>query len=268
MITEWSNEIDFETPEEAAATALVNLASRYCNLRSSMSSFHDYSDSERIISAACAIDNDYEIWAKTCPFQFIYQTVTLRERSDEVFSDHYHVYPTLWTATAWNNYRAVRLLINELILNQLCHLYLNNSESPLLWNDACFFENRVLASNRILLQLCHDICASVPFYLGFDLNAEKDMPRAIPKAINGNLLLWPLYAAGCTDLVSDMMRDWVAGRLRWISDVIGIRQAAPLAFSLRRKQDHLRWKDEKEDDDVGSPIASIELLALGSLECD
>jgi hypothetical protein len=31
-------------------------------------------------------------------------------------------------------------------------------------------------------------------------------------------------------LVSDMMRNWVADRLRWISDVIGIRQAVPLAF--------------------------------------
>lgn len=230
-----------------------------------MSSFHDYSDPERIITTACGIDNDYDIWSKTCPFQMIYQTVTLKERSDEVFSDHYHVYPNLWVATVWNNYRAVRLLINELILDQLCHLYLNSPESPLLWNDTCFFENQVLASNATLLQLCHDICASVPFYLGFDPNADKRMPRAIPKAVSGNLLLWPLYTAGCTDLVSDMMRDWVAERLRWISDIIGIRQAAPLAFSLRRKQDILTWQNEKEDCDVGSPISSIELVAVETM---
>jgi len=88
------------------------------------------------------------------------------------------------------------------------------------------------------------------------------MPRAIPKAVSGNLLLWPLYTAAVTDLVSDMMREWVAGRLRWISDIIGIRQAAPLAFSLRRKQDLLTWKDEKEDDDVGSPLSSVESPAI------
>jgi hypothetical protein len=258
IITEWSNEIDFETPEQAAATSLVHLASRYCDLRSSMSEFRDYSDPERIITTACAIDNDYDIWAKTCPYQMIYQTVTLKERSDEVFSDHYHIYPNLWVATVWNNYRSVRLLINELILDQLCHLYLSTPESPLLWNDTCFYENQVLASNTILLQLCHDICASVPFYLGFDPDADKRMPRAIPKAVSGNLLLWPLYTAAVTDLVSDMMREWVAGRLRWISDIIGIRQAAPLAFSLRRKQDLLTWQNEKEDDDIGSPLSSVE----------
>jgi hypothetical protein len=233
-----------------------------------MSSFHDYTDPERIITTACAIDNDYDIWVKTCPFQFIYQTVTLKERSEEVFSDHYHAYPNLWVATTWNNYRSVRILVNELILDQLCHLYLNNPESSLLWNDAFFFENQVLTSNTTLLQLCHDICSSVPYYLGFDPDADKRLPRAVPKAVSGNLLLWPLYTAGVTDLVSDMMRDWVAGRLRWISNVIGIRQAAPLAFSLRRKQDILLWQNEKEDDDVGSPISSVTSPAMETIAYD
>lgn len=94
------------------------------------------------------------------------------------------------------------------------------------------------------------------------------MPRVIPKAISGNLLLWPLYTAGVTDLVSDMMRDWVAGRLRWIADVIGIRQAAPLAFSLRRKTDLLEWKDEKENDDVASPTSSVESPAMAMMGYD
>lgn len=224
-----------------------------------MSSFHDYSDPEHVITTALAIDAEYESWGKTCPLQFIYQTVTLRQRSEEVFSDHYHVYNNLWIATVWNNYRSVRILLHEILLDQLCHLYLNNPESSLLWNDLNFFENQVLASNSILLQLCHDICASVPYYLGFDPNADIFSPRQVPKAVAGNLLLWPLYIAGCTDLVSDMMRDWAGGRLRWISDVIGIRQAAPLAFSMKRKQDLLTWQNETEDDETPniSPISSI-----------
>jgi len=108
----------------------------------------------------------------------------------------------------------------------------------------------------------------VPYYLGFDPDADKRLPRAVPKAVSGNLLLWPLYTAGVTDLVSDMMRDWVAGRLRWISNVIGIRQAAPLAFSLRRKQDILLWQNEKEDDDVGSPISSVTSPAMETIAYD
>ena len=228
-----------------------------------MTSFHDYSDPERIITTACAIDNDYNIWAKSCPFQYIYRTVTLKERSDEVFSDYYHVYPNLWVATTWNNYRAVRILLNELILDQLCHLYSHYPESPLLWNDACFFENLVLASNTTLLQLCHDVCASVPYYLGFDPDADKRLPKPVPKAVSGNLLQWPLYTAGVTNLVSDMMRQWIAERLRWISDIIGIRQAAPLALSLRRNQDLLEWQSETEEDDFGSSICDPKMAQDG-----
>jgi hypothetical protein len=232
------------------------LSSKYCSLRSSMSSFHDYSDSEHIITTACAIDQELDIWSKTCPITFIYQTVALKERREAVFSDHYHVYLNLWVATVWNHYRSIRLLINELILDQLCHLYQDNPEASLLWNDPGFFENQVLTSNTTLLQLCHDICASVPYYLGFDPDADRRMPRPIPKAVTGNLLLWPLYTAGVTGLVSDIMRDWVAGQLRWISDIIGIRQAGPLALSLMRKQDILIWRNEREDDDTDSLVSS------------
>ncbi|KAG4439020.1 hypothetical protein IFR05_005484 [Cadophora sp. M221] len=242
IISEWSQDLDFETAEQAAATTLANLAIRYCNLRASMSSFRDYSDPERIISTACALDMEYDIWARTCPLQYIYQTVTLSERSDEVFSDHYHVYSSIWIAAIWNNYRSARILVNELILDQLGYLYQTNPDLGLLWEDHCFYENQILTSNSTLLQLCHDICASVPYFLGY--NPESQGFMEAPKSVNGNLLLWPLYTAGVTGMVSDVMRCWVAGRLQWITDVMGIRQAAPLAYSMVRRQDHLLWNPD------------------------
>lgn len=211
-----------------------------------MSQFHDYSDPERIISTALALDAEYEIWARTCPLQYIYQTITLKEKTDDVFSDHYHVYSSIWIAAIWNNYRSARILVNELILDQLNHLYQNNPESSILWDDNCFYENQILTSNSTLLQLCHDICASVPYFLGYnpDNGGRADQ---LPKSVNGNLLLWPLYTAGVTGMVSDMMRCWVSGRLQWITDVMGIRQAAPLAYCMARRQDHLMWNPEVKD---------------------
>jgi len=38
-----------------------------------------------------------------------------------------------------------------------------------------------------------------------------------------------------------------------------------LEFSLRRKQDHLQWKDEKEDDDVTSPSSSVESPVMATM---
>ncbi|KAH6720846.1 hypothetical protein BKA61DRAFT_471346 [Leptodontidium sp. MPI-SDFR-AT-0119] len=243
IISEWSQDLDFETAEQAAATTLANLAIRYCNLRASMSSFRDYSDTEQIISTACALDMEYDIWARTCPLQYIYQTVTLSERSDDVFSDHYHVYSSIWVAAIWNNYRSARILVNELILDQLGYMYQANPDLGLLWEDNCFYENQMLTSNSTLLQLCHDICASVPYFLGCNPESNVFTDQA-PKSVNGNLLLWPLYTAGVTGMVSDVMRCWVAGRLQWITDVLGIRQAAPLAYSIVRRQDHLLWNPD------------------------
>ncbi|PVH77619.1 hypothetical protein DL98DRAFT_495253 [Cadophora sp. DSE1049] len=243
IISEWSQDLDFETAEQAAATTLSNLAIRYCNLRASMTAFRDYSDPDRIISTACALDAEYEMWARTCPIQYIYQTVTLSEGVDDIFSDYYHVYPSIWTGAIWNNYRSARILVNGLILDQLKYLYQTNPESSLLWEDHCFDQNQILASTNTLLQLCHDICASVPYFLGYshDSSGLRGQP---PKCVNGNLLLWPLYTVGESGVISDVMRIWVAGRLQWITDVMGIRQAAPLAHSVVKRQEHLLWKPD------------------------
>lgn len=208
-----------------------------------MSCFRDYSNPERVVSEACALDTEYDIWARTCPLQYIYQTITLNERADDVFSDHYHVYGSVWIAAIWNNYRSARILVNELILDQLTYLYQTSPESSILWTDHCFYENQILTSNSTLLQLCHDICASVPYFLGYNPENKGFMEQP-PKSVNGNLLLWPLYTAGVTGMVSDVMRCWVAGRLQWITDVMGIRQAAPLAYSMVRRQDHLLWNPD------------------------
>jgi len=243
-ISEWSQAaLEFENPEEAASTALCEIATKFANIRSGMSAFHDYSNCDFIIASLCELDNEYTTWLNHCPVSLLYKTVTLSERSKDVFSDHYHIYSSLWTATVWNNYRCVRILINEVILDQLNHVFQHPDASLLFWDNPNVYRNQALASNAMLLQLSHDICSSVPFFLGYHTGET-------PKAVSGNLLLWPLYSAAVTGMVSDMMRIWVAGRLKIIADVLGIRQAAPLAYTLgftdRRpvEQDLLEWKEE------------------------
>jgi hypothetical protein len=246
-IGDWSRAaLEFETAEEAASTALSELATKYVAIRSSMSSFSDYRNSEYIIPALLALDAEYTGWVSRCPLSFLYTTVTLKDRSEEVFSDYYHVYSSIGIATVWNHYRCVRILVNELIDDQLNHLFQQPEKSDLLWDNSCGYENQILASMSMLLQLSHDICASVPFYLGYDSSIHPSM-REAPKAVSGNLLLWPLYTAAVTGKVSLMMRDWVVGRLMMISEVIGIKQAAPLANSLFTSQDITEWQLEDID---------------------
>ena len=216
-----------------------------------MSSFHDYRNSENVIACLCAIDLEYSDFLNRCPLSFIYSTVTLHERSEEVFSDHYHVYSSIWIATIWNHYRCVRILVNDLMIDQIGYVLSHPEEFSPSWESLPFYQSQLLASQSTLQHLCHDICASVPFYLGYSANARDRASRPPPKAVSGNLLLWPLYTAAVAETVSDVMRDWVAGRLRVIADVIGIRQAAPLAYTLRLKQDLVAWESGTVDESSG-----------------
>lgn len=236
------------------STRLSEIAIKYCNLRASMSSFHDYSKPEYLVACLCAVDLEYSEFLNRCPIPFIYSTVTLDERSEEVFSDHYHVYSSIWIATVWNHYRCVRILVNELIIDQICYILSNLEEFPSSWESKPFYESQLLASNSTLQHLCHDICASVPFYLGYSIKMSDRASRPPPKAVSGNLLLWPLFTAAVSPVVSDIMRNWVIGRLRMIADVMGIRQAAPLAYTLELKQDKLVWEDETRNE--GSTMTS------------
>lgn len=211
-----------------------------------MSSFHDYNNSEYLVACLQALDQKYTEWLGCLPNDFLYATIPLSERCDEVFSNFYHMYSSIWTATIWNHYRSVRILVHEILLDQSRHILQHPEMHSISRQKVLAYESQALVSKSILLQLSHDICTSVPFYLGISTKSNG-FSKPLPKAVCGNLLMWPLYVAACTAIVSDMMRDWVAGRLRMISETMGIRQAASLAYTLSIKQDLLEWEMEGDD---------------------
>ncbi|KAJ8059008.1 hypothetical protein OCU04_011988 [Sclerotinia nivalis] len=245
FIRGWSKyALQFQSPNDAHATLLSEQVMEFCDLRATMSSFHDHSNAENIIKAALAIDSKLVEWAFTCPPEsMFYKTLTLRQRSEGVFSDYYHIYDSIWAAALWNHYRCARILINEIVYVQLTHLQYTQPELFVLGpRNPTFSDSQLETSTTTIIQLSHDICASVPFMLGYKEGGEVSLSSA--KAVSGNLLLWPLYTAACTAVVSDMMCHWVAGRLRVISDIMGIKQAAPLSHILTKRKDLLAWELE------------------------
>lgn len=252
-ISEWSMAaLEFETDEEAVATHLSEIAIKYCNLQALMSSHHDHSNSEYLVASLCAIDAEYTDLLNKLPVSFIYNTVTLDEPSEDAFSDYYHVYSSVWTANVWNHYRCVRILVNEHILTLLTYILEHPEEYASSCDKFSSYKNQILTSRSRLLELAHDICSSVPFFLGYIANQTEHRSQPPPKAVTGNLLLWPLFIAARAPLVSSALREWVANRLRMISEVMGIRQAALLAYIL--KQDILK-SQPKEDSPPGSTTA-------------
>jgi hypothetical protein len=255
-ISEWSMAaLEFETDEEAVATHLSEIAIKYCNVQASMSSRHDYSNSEYLVASLCAMDAEYTDLVNKFPVSFIYNTVAL-EPSEDAFSDYFHVYSSIWTATVWNHYRCVRILVNELILDLITYMLEHPEEYVSSWDKFSSYENQITTSRSTLLELSHDICSSVPFYLGYSANSIERHSRTPPKAVSGNMLLWPLFIAARTQVVSGALRDWVAGRLRMISEVMGIRQAALLEHILEPKQDVL--KSQTKTDGLSNSPAVVD----------
>ena len=83
--------------------------------------------------------------------------------------------------------------------------------------------------NAVLDSVAHDICASVPFYLG----VEPGLKDSTPRAASGHLLIWALYSAGATRAaVDDPLRVWVIGILHRIARETGFKQANVAAAFL------------------------------------
>jgi hypothetical protein len=250
--------LPYESGEDLTASKLALLVIEFCNLRSLMTSMHDFTNSAAVVSAALMIESSLAGWAAENPYG--YNTVPLMARSDAVFADYYHTYVSILSAASWNNYRSVRILLNELLIVQLNHLSQSQSpcedeedDFPNLAEDSQFllqqqYRSQIFHSRAVIVQLTQDICASVPYYLcdapseGFLLTEHQHSTQA-PRAASGNLLLWPLFTAACTNMVSNVMITWVVQRLERIADVMGIQQARALAILLCLRKDPPTWHD-------------------------
>ncbi|RDL31113.1 uncharacterized protein BP5553_09902 [Venustampulla echinocandica] len=240
FITEWNEALNTTEPIEAAADSIAQMYMKYADLRREMGPTDGFSNPENIISRCLALNAECEQWVESCPLQYAHQTVKVNAPSEEVFRDEYHVYSSPWIAMTWNNFRALRICIHDLLRKYLKHFYQLHPVG-MLFHDPNFFRRQTLVSEEIILKCSTDICSSVPYFLGFqpDLGAVRPMPGAF----KGNLLLWPLYNAGCMDVIPNHQRNWVVGRLRYISEVMLIRQATPLVNVLTEMAIAGAWDD-------------------------
>ena len=214
-----------------------------CSLRSTMDDFRDHSDSVGIVSQALDIDTQFAKWVTQLSTQFFYTTVTIPQRCEEVFSENYHVYSGICIASTWNSYRCLRIILNEILIEQmmyLCQTQLDLSEPNIELID--FYRARTRASQALIRQLTIDICASVPFYFSYHKN-DSHSPVQVP-TMSGNLLIWSLYTAAVAGNISHKMRVWIVGKLKAMYEIMGIRQALGLIEVLSEKREITIWEME------------------------
>ncbi|KAF7875328.1 hypothetical protein EAF04_002500 [Stromatinia cepivora] len=186
------------------------------------------------------------------------------------------IYGELWIATTHNNARASRLLIITTILR--CTAWLN----PGL--DYTLTPEYVNVSRQASL-LIDDIVSSIPFFFGWNI-PHTDIPvvensyfpcgnnsRISGKGVTGVWAMWPVFAAAASDFATNSQRLWLRGRLKYIAEDLGIRQAEKLLQLQTRYPSTFIYRDQVMIEDIkrakmagmvgDTPSASSHNVAMG-----
>jgi hypothetical protein len=196
-----------------------------------------------IVNGAMKLDSELLSLGESMPAQWKFETVSMKEKSELVFEDYLHVYPDLWVGYIWNNLRTCRLLLHEEISNQLKESSALPPQSHLPMETISY-----QLSIEIMRRMISDICASIPQYSGHLPTILPSAPVSreglswrgslnllvtddIPSTAGVYFLLWPLLNAGSMT-GSDVQREWIIQRSRFLGRMSGIQQAITLGDIL------------------------------------
>lgn len=218
-------------------------------------------DPVTMLERALNIDRELDKVKALMPTIWHYETVQLKKPSRYHYGNFYSVYIDPWIAQMWNNLRSCRMYLYKAVRENIrkgCEDY-----NPPLFSQAQVLPQK-LGAEHVMRTTVAGIIASVPQITGmipfpsaseFHAFASR-MPGAPevstrtaryvlkppgtyidPSKSPGMVhLIWPLYAAGQSDLATFEMREWCIETLRFIARSIGTRQAVVLADELVETQ--------------------------------
>ena len=191
-----------EQKEIASRGSIAEISFRLVNLRAAVRSL-EVSDSHLIMKAALDIENDLRIWEQGSPAAWRYSSMHDVNKTDDRQFDHTcHLYPSVWIAEAWNNWRVMRIIANQLLWD---HIGINDDER----------DDKRDAFKSVVEQMSRDICRSV--------HSFGDSPSKL-------CLIGQLFACTLSPIMVDHeIRSFAIKQLRAIGKEKGVRQASYLA---------------------------------------
>ncbi|KAM0511383.1 hypothetical protein ACHAPE_009898 [Trichoderma viride] len=202
-----------------------------------------------IIRKALKIDADLVSLMISVPPSWEYATVNVPMLDGKpivqgFWGDNYHIYHSISASTIWNNYRSARIIIQELIIDTIKDL-------ELLTNDNIGSPQRsylVNQARQTVLQMVEDICASVPYILGMEMEDSGHLKvcglgASIAHEVDtgvtlssfqitgagGLTVMWPLLVAANSGVAGNELRKWITACLDKIGHSMGINQALAMS---------------------------------------
>ncbi|KAL3474920.1 hypothetical protein BJX99DRAFT_168349 [Aspergillus californicus] len=202
-------------------------------------------DPAKIVKSALQLDNDLIDWARSIEPGLCYTVVDVPENQGNIngrlpfrhiYGTQYHIYPDTMVSIWWNDYRFARLILQELVC-WFSEYLARKDEDP---NS----EHRQTRASSIALttQLCDEVCASVPYYLGVTESSPKENTSS-PRTGGFVRLIWPLFIAADATGATPEHVEWIADSLFKIGHTVGVQQALVMSNLLRSGR-HLSWLPE------------------------
>ncbi|OAQ89772.1 fungal specific transcription factor domain-containing protein [Purpureocillium lilacinum] len=192
----------------ATPSSIFEISFRIVNLRAAMLRGDAGLDRKAARETAMDIDRELQAWSAALPQEWNYQIEILDGPLDGGFGGIRHVYPSLWNAEVWNNWRLVRVLVSRILLDTSTESHGEPSLEP-----------SVASIVSRIRQYSEDICVST--------NALIDTPRILS-------LIRPLCVVALEEPNLASVRFVAVDRLRRIGSSMGVRQAVLLADTVAR----------------------------------
>lgn len=187
---------------------------------------------EALLREADALEADYEAHVSALPIAWKGMTVRCMTRADPAimggiaYVGRVDAYIDMFICYILNWARAARLYVRNTAMR--CRAWLLGPEGD-------YREGPEYEATRVLCEaLIADIVASVPYVFGAARASSgytegSGGGRYQPPSLAGVFCMWPVFAAASSDYATETQRTFMKRTLKYISEEMGIGQAAILA---------------------------------------
>ena len=208
------------------------LVVKYANLRGDIQEGH-LSNSD-IISNALDLDEEFRSLTQAMPTTWLYNTTHLEEFSPRVYEQHFDTYPDHHITQSWNVLRLMRILLNDII-----RMYCMQGASP--FGQVASISSISDNAAGTIETMAKEICATVPQYTMNTKRYTDATEHSEIQRLRCYTLPFPLYVAGMYASPATRMQSWIVEQLRFMSDVVGLRNANLVAEVLERNDGTSPW---------------------------
>lgn len=216
VISELSNAVKFiMLHDELLATEIAEIIIRLVNFQAAATSVEGLGPHTSLLFLRQA-QADLTRWVSTLPQSWKYKTESCIP-GDISYTAFHHLYPGFSIASSWNQYRIAQCLVN-------CHLITHLQSHTTEDQHSLGQYQMVQEARQIIHQMCNDICASVPYFLG-----RADKGNLQRPGVGALEIMWALKVCASMNCIPEEQRFWAISQLEKIGYEMGVLQAFNLA---------------------------------------